>query len=393
MAMLFATPELTPELTKRLEELDELRRSLGQEVERPVRWMSTLRRLVRATSVESSTSIEGFHVSPGDAVALVSGEEAPEPEEEARMAVACYARAMDHVGVMAGDPSFRWLDRVILDLHFDACYFQRDKSPGLLRTGPISVTGADGRLVYEGPDGGHLPDLMAEVVDWLEDGDLDAHAVVRAAMAHLHLVSVHPFRDGNGRLSRIVQSLVLAREGLVSQEFGSIEEYLGEHTPAYYAALQDAQGGRYRPERDASNWVAFCTEAHLQQARQRLRQIEEAGARWAFLEELVEGRDWPDRFVIALEQSLIGGSDRASYGEEADVSPATASADFRRLVDAGLVLQRGRSRNIRYHASDALRADVTAALEAQDGRSSTEKVAAAAATPPRSRSGSETRTS
>ena len=62
---------------------------------------------------------------------------------------------------------------------------------------------------------------MAEVVDWLEGGDVDVHAVVRAAMAHLHVVSVHPFREGNGRISRIVQSLVLAREGLVSPAFAS----------------------------------------------------------------------------------------------------------------------------------------------------------------------------
>jgi Fic family protein len=371
--MLFATPPILPELQGRLDELDGLRRDLGQEVSRTVRWMGTLRRLVRATSVESSTSIEGFHVSPEDAVALVSGEETPEPEEESRMAVACYARAMDHVGVMAGDPVFGWLDRVILDLHFDACYFQRDKGPGLWRAGPIGVTEANGDLLYEGPDGDDVPGLMAEVVDWLERGDLDVHVVVRAAMAHLHVVSVHPFRDGNGRISRIVQSLVLAREGLVSPEFASIEEYLGEHTPDYYAALREAQGGRYQPERDASAWVAFCVEAHLAQARQRLAQIEAAGARWGFLEELIGRRSWPDRLVIALEQSLVGGSDRTGYGGEAAVSPATASADFRRLVDAGLVQQRGRGRNIRYHASESLRADVGSSLQARVGRSSERK--------------------
>ena len=51
------------------------------------------------------------------------------------MAVASYARAMDHVGVMAIDPHFRWLDRANPDLHFDACLFQRDKLPGLWRSG------------------------------------------------------------------------------------------------------------------------------------------------------------------------------------------------------------------------------------------------------------------
>ncbi len=358
--MIFSTPPMTAALQARLDALAELRRKLGDEVRTPARWMGSLRREVRASSIESSTSIEGFSVSFEEALALTSGRERPEPGEEDRQAVSCYARAMDHVGTMAIDPSFRWLDRVILDLHFDACYFQRDKDPGLWRTGPIGVSAPDGSLEYRGPDGGDVPGLMAEVVESLLEGerDVEVNVVVRAAMAHLNVVSVHPFRDGNGRVSRIVQSLVLAREGLASPEFFSIEEYLGNHTQAYYAALRDAQGGSYQPDRDASGWVAFCAEAHIAQARRRLRQIEEAATRWDHLEGLIAERAWPERLVIALEQSLAGGTERSTYGEEADVSPATASADFRRLLDAGLVAQRGRGRNISYAASESLRATV-----------------------------------
>src|SRR5712691_3029302 len=301
--------------------------------------------------------------------AIVSGDETPRPEDEDRMAVACYARAMDHVGVMAGDPGFHWFDRVVLDLHFDACSFQRDRNPGRWRTGPIGVTGADGRVTYQAPDAEQVPSLMTEVVDRLERGDLDAHVVVKAAMAHLHMISVHPFRDGNGRISRIVQSLVLAREGLLSPELASIEEYLAEHTSAYYGVLQTVPGGRYQPERDAAPWIGFCLDAHLAQARRRLDQVREAGARWSFLEELVESRGRPDRFVVALEQSLIGGTDRARYSEEADVSPASATNDFRRLLDAGLLTQHGRGPSTRYRASDELRTQVAAAVEQRRDRS------------------------
>lgn len=352
--MIYATPVISQSLQKQLDELAELRAALGGEVRTRSRWIGRLRREVRASSIAGSTAIEGFSVSPEEALALTGGRGTVDLGEENRLAVACYARAMDHVGTMGVDPAFRWLDRVILDLHFEACHFQPDKDPGLWRDGPIGVTGADGSLEYEGPAGERVVSLMNEVVEWLASGDLDVDIVVRAAMAHLHLVSVHPFRDGNGRISRIVQSLVLAREGLAAPELFSIEEYLSTHTREYYAALRAVQRGSYQPDRDASSWVSFCVEAHLVQARQRVAQMEEAGRRWGALERLVEDRGWPDRLVIALEQSLAGATDRSQYGHEADVSPATASADFRRLLDAGLVEQQGRGRNTGYRASERL---------------------------------------
>src|SRR5215218_822130 len=359
--MIFRIPRMERPLLEKLDELEALRHTLEKGMQTRGRWMGSLRRQVRANSIESSISIEGFSVSPEEALALTSGRLVAEPGDENRQAVACYSRAMDHVGTMAVDPEFRWLDRVILDLHFDACYFQRDKDPGLWRPGPIGVTGADGSLEYRGPDAEEVPGLMDEVVAWLAEDDLQADVFVRAAMAHLNVISVHPFRDGNGRIARIVQSLVLARGGLGSPEFFSIEEYLGSHTREYYAVLRETQGGSYQPDRDATRWIAFCLDAHVAQAQRRLAQIEEAAARWQRLEDLVSQRGWPDRIVIALEQSLLGGTDRSRYTDEAGISPATASADLRRLLDAGLVEQRGRARSISYVAAAELRGSATGA--------------------------------
>lgn len=355
--MLYAVPPIAASLKRSLAELDALRSRLARATKHPALWMGTLRRTALATSVESSTAIEGFLVPQEDLVGLMSGRQAIDPGDENRLAVACYARAMDRVGAMSDDPSFRWLDRVILDLHFDACQFQRDKHPGRWRTGPIGLSGDGGRLVYRAPDAELVPDLMAEVVDWLERGDLDAHPVMRAAMAHLNVVRVHPFEDGNGRVSRIVQSLVLACDGAVSPEFASIEEYLREHTAEYYAALQST-GETYAPDRDASDWIEFCVKAHLAQARRRLDQIDEAGRRWTAVESLVERRGWPERMTIALEQALMGGSDRGLYGREAEIASATATNDFRRLLDSGLIEQEGRGRSTRYRASEQLRREI-----------------------------------
>jgi Fic family protein len=353
--MLFATPAPTPKLARDLAKLDELRQQLTRETDRAAPWMGTLRRFVRATTITQSTGIEGFRVSEQDGVALANGEARARAGEVDRQAVECYARAMDHVGVLARDPAFSWLDRVILDLHYDACSFQRKHDPGLWRQESVGIVDGNGRIVYRAPDPGEVPGLMFDVVEWLEQGDLDVHVVVRAAMAHLHVVSVHPFSDGNGRVSRIVQSLVLARDGLLAPEFASIEEYLGERTHAYYEILQRTHGRTYDASRDAEPWVAFCAKAHLDQARRRLDQVHDAAARWERLERLAAKRGWPDRFVVALEQSIFGGCDRTGYARETGVSAATASSDLRRMVEAGLLLQRGQGPATHYDPSDALR--------------------------------------
>src|SRR3954454_3444455 len=190
--MIYESPKIAGSLATNLNELGQLRGHLEKQVSGPTRWIGSLRRQVRATSITGSTSIEGFSVTSEEALELADRPTATADDDENRRAVACYARGMDHVGTMAVDPAFRWLDRVILDLHFDACYFQRDKDPGLWRKGPIGVTGADGALEYRGPDAQEVPALMTEIVAWLQKGEPGVDEVVRAAIGHLNVISVHP---------------------------------------------------------------------------------------------------------------------------------------------------------------------------------------------------------
>jgi Fic family protein len=362
--VIFRTPTASATLTRQLAELDELRARLDDDAGSAGLWLGSLRRQLRASTAESSIEIEGFHVPEEERVAVASGRGGQDLRDNDRMALSCYAHAMDHVGIMSSDPVFRWVDRVILDLHFDACSFQRDNDPGRYRERGIEVTApGGGPPAYIAPPAREVPALMQEVLAWLAHEDLDAHVAIRAAMAHLHVVSVHPFRDGNGRISRIVQSLVLAREGPLAPEFVSIEEYLGRNTGAYYSTLQEVQGGRYDPDRDAAPWITFCVGAHVEQARRRLKQIDTAATRWSFLELIVERRHWPDRLVIALEQSLFQGVDRASYAAEADIALPTASNDLRRLLDACLLASEGKGRSTRYRANASLRTDLRAHLE------------------------------
>lgn len=113
--------------------------------------------------------------------------------------------------------------------------------PGRWRAGPIYVHREEtDEIVHEGVDIDFVPGLMSELVDYLNTSN-DV-MIAKAAMAHLNLVMIHSFRDGNGRMARCLQSLVLARQGLLSPVFMSIEEYLGRNTPGYYQVLGEVGG-------------------------------------------------------------------------------------------------------------------------------------------------------
>ena len=106
---------------------------------------------------------------------------------------------------------------------------------------------------------------MGEVVPWLQRGDVDADVAVRAAMAHLHVISVHPFRDGNGGVSASFSRWSWPAR-LSLPEFFSIEEYLRANTQPFYAALQEVQAGSLPAGTGRLTWVEFCVEAHIAQA-------------------------------------------------------------------------------------------------------------------------------
>jgi Fic family protein len=217
------------------------------------------------------------------------------------------------------------------------------------------VTRGLGRDPYRPPAAAELRGLVNEAAAWLEAGDLSRHPVVRAAMAHLNLVSIHPFRDGNGRVARVVQSLVLAKEGLLAPELVSIEPYLGRHTREYYSVLEEVQGPAFDPGRDASRWVEFCIDAHVFEATERRRWLEIAYARHDFVERLARDQGYAERFVVALDQALLGlPITNADYRREAKIASPTAVQDLQRLRRDSWLEQVGGGRSVRYVASRKL---------------------------------------
>jgi Fic family protein len=353
---IYATPPKSPALLQRLDELDELRRYLAQHLGDSAQpWTGALRRLAAAEATVGSTSIEGYGASLEDTVEILAGRHPSGASEETQRIIAAYAQAMDRVAVLADDPRFQWSPQTMLDLHFLVCHPQPQAGPGRLREGPVIVTRGLGRDPYRPPLPSEVPGLITEVADWLITGDLARHPVIRAAMAHLNLVSIHPFRDGNGRVARIVQSLVLAKERLLRPELVSIEPYLGRHTREYYAVLEEVQGPAFDPHRDASAWVEFCIEAHVFEARERRAWLEIAFARHDFCEHVAREQRYPERFVMALDQALLGlPVTNVDYRREAEIAGPTATQDLQRLRREGWLDQEGGGRSVRYVASRKL---------------------------------------
>jgi Fic family protein len=354
--MIFATPRIGTAELKVIEQVTDLRERLRHAVSERRRWTGQLRRQAFARAIRGSNSIEGYTVTLDDALAVIEGEEPLEAEKTTYQAVKGYRDALTYVLQLAGDPHFKYSSALLRALHFMMIQHDLEKSPGRYRAGPVFVYDeAQREVVYEGPTWDLVPGLTEELVDQLNGRDDDS-ALVRGAMAHLNLVMIHPFRDGNGRMGRALQTLVLGREGILAPEFCSIEEYLGRNTPEYYEILAQVGEGSWHPESDARPWIRFCLKAHLTQATTILYRVRLYERLWGEIEQVVTvEHGLPDRMVGPLFNAALGLRIRnATYRSVADVSPNVASRDLRILVDVGLIKGHGQKRGKHYTATEPI---------------------------------------
>jgi Fic family protein len=369
--MLFATPEPAEIEREVLEQIEELKLKLKLNLHEPPRWFGSLRRVQFARDVQGSNSIEGFSAELDDAAAIDLGEAPLDADEETRLAIKGYRDAMTFVLQLANDPSFVYSDQLLKSLQFMMTNYDLKNRPGQWRPGAIFVRNENsGDVVYEGADVDDVPKLMFELVDQLNDEN-ESPPVVRAGMAHLNLVLVHPFRDGNGRMARCLQTLVLAREGILSPVFCSIEEYLGRNTHDYYDILADVGGGSWQPRRDARPWVRFILKAHLRQARTMVQRIKESERLWDEIEKEIRDSNLPTRVISALWDAAMGFRVRNSTYRaicEDEIAEQVAGRDLRLMADAGLLVPHGERRGRYYIASGHLRRIRQAIIDARDPR-------------------------
>ena len=355
--MIFKPPILNGEEIEVIAKINEIRQSLKHTISAPARWFGVLRQATIARHIRHSNSIEGINVTRDDAMAAVENEEPISAERGMWLATIGYRNAMTYVLQLASDPHFSYSEGLIRSLHFMILQHDLSKHPGRYRPGLVFVQ--DERRqerVYEGPDADDVPELMEELVASLNEPLHGSSAKVKAAMGHLNLAMIHPFSDGNGRMARILQTLILAREQIVEAPFCSIEEYLGRYTEDYYEVLGRVGQGSWRPQNDSRDWIRFNLVAHFRQASWLVQRTRMTQRVWDEIEHLCERRALPERALVPLVNAAFGYRVRNStYQSAAEVSQQVASRELKTLVDAGLLIAEGEARGRTYRASDVLK--------------------------------------
>jgi len=355
--MIFKSCTLQNEELRVIAAIAGMHKAIRYALSSPSRWEGMLRRSAFARAIRGSNSIEGFLVTAEDALAAAEGEEPLEAEHATWLAIMGYRNAMTYVLQLAKDPNFVFNEGFLRSLHFMMLQYDLSKHPGNWRPGSIYVRDEKvGENVYEGPPADSIRMLISQLVGYINGRKDNDHVLVKAAMAHLNLTMIHPFSDGNGRMARCLQTLVLSREGLVDPTFCSIEEYLGRNTEDYYKVLAEVGQGSWHPENDTRPWIRFNLTAHYRQSATFLRRTRLIRRLWDELEREIKSKGLPERIIFALSDAAMGLRVRsAHYRSNADVSKIVASRDLRAGVEAGLLIPDGEKRGRVYRASDPIR--------------------------------------
>lgn len=271
-----ATLRITPATLAVVSELDEFKgawRAIGRIA--PDR-LSSLRRVATIESVGSSTRIEGARLSDREVERLLARVDARSLATRDEQEVAGYAAVMEtvfeHWAEIAPTESHIW------QLHRDLLQFtdKDERHRGAYKTLPnhVEAFGPDGEplgIVFATASPFETPGRMADLVSWTHERERagDLHPLLVIAVFIVVFLAIHPFQDGNGRLSRILTTLMLLRAGYSYVPFGSLESLVEDTKDSYYRALRATQASFAKAESDWEPWISYFLRT-LQRHKRRL---------------------------------------------------------------------------------------------------------------------------
>jgi Fic family protein len=271
-----STLRITPEILILIAELDEFKGSWRTITSLAPDRLLALRRVATIESIGSSTRIEGSKLSNLEVERLLANLKIGRLEHRDEQEVAGYADVAELIS--ASYDSITLTENHIWQLHRDLLkYSSKDQDHcGHYKTLPNTVVAKDenGRhiaVVFETASPFDTPRLMAEIVDWanqmLEGKQL--HPLLVIGIFIVVFLEIHPFQDGNGRLSRLLTTLLLLRAGYTHVSYSSLENIIEQSKEGYYLALRQTQGTIRTDAPDWQPWLLFFLKA-LQQQMKRL---------------------------------------------------------------------------------------------------------------------------
>jgi Fic family protein len=272
---------ITPDLLVLIAEVDEFKgawRALGTLA--PER-LSALRRVATIESIGSSTRIEGSRLSDREVEILLANLEIKAFATRDEQEVAGYAAVMETVFAAWQDIAFT--ENHVRQLHRDLLvYSEKDAwHRGSYKTTPNSVAAFDeaGKqigIVFETASPFDTPRRMEELIAWLNEARTERvlHPLLIVAIFVVVFLEIHPFQDGNGRLSRVLTTLLLLQAGYAYVPYSSLESVIEQSKEGYYLALRQTQGTIRSDAPDWQPWLRFFLRAMQQQMRRLASKVE-----------------------------------------------------------------------------------------------------------------------
>ncbi len=281
----------------------------------------------------------------------ISEEEQARAEAELsvdRPDVANYARALEFVDFMSGDQDVVLDELQIRQMHWFLMRGIRDHHylPGQYRKDTNWIEDS-GIKVYQPPHQLDIASLVRELVEVLRYSEL--HPILKAGVAHAHIVAIHPFVDGNGRTARLLATFILQSSGWGFRNLLTLDSYCQRNRDEYIKALASTLGPKFPDQYDATPWLEFFCTSVCTQARSLERRLTD----WQMMVDSVHKELRPlgllDRQIDGLVYATRKGEiARRDYIEVTGVSHLTATRDLTLLVDKGYLTPEGMGRNRKY---------------------------------------------
>jgi Fic family protein len=341
------TIKITAELLALVSEIDEFKgawRALGTLAPDRLR---ALRHIATIESIGSSTRIEGSQLTDREVERLLANLEIQRFRSRDEQEVAGYAEVMETVFQAWADIPIT--ENHIKQLHRDLLrHSEKDeRHRGEYKTlrndvGAFDATGKMIGIVFETATPFDTPRRMAELVEWLNDArELKRiHPLLIVAVFIVTFLEIHPFQDGNGRLSRILTTLLLLQAGYAFVPYSSLESVIENNKEGYYLALRQTQGTLHTEAPNWQPWLVFFLRAMQQQKRRLAVKVEREKNALAALPTLTL------KILDAVRDH--GRVTTRDMVRETGASPNTLKATFTSLVKKGLLARHGNGRSTWY---------------------------------------------